>query len=166
MNDKVTADKADPVVGEEVTREFLDSIELEQLVLFARLNYGFSNVTTKTQSKEELVDLIMNAARKFKGNAEMKVVEKDAKVEVPPDYVKIRVSPGPYNPSNRPVPLGLNFKFATVPVNKDVVMHKKWLTCLKDAVQTKYFLDKSDPNGDKLGYMEEQSYPYSILERG
>lgn len=163
---EVTANEADPGVGENVTRDMLNKLDHGALVLFGRLNYGFDNVTTQTHGKEELTEMIMNAARKFKGNAEMRVVEKNEKVRVPKGYVKIRVSPGDHNPNNRPVPLGLNFKMATIPVNKDVIMHEKWLPCLEDAVQTKYYLDKTDPTGTKLGMMEQQSYPFSILERG
>ena len=138
----------------------------EGLVLFARMNYGLANVSTKSHPREELENLIMNAARKYKGNAEMRVVEMNEEVEVPPNYVKIRVSPGDYNPNQRPIPLGMNFKMATIPCNKDVVMHTKWLPCLQDAVQTKYYVYKSNPSRESLGWMEQHSYPFSILERG
>lgn len=161
------AKKATPEVGEQVSRELLKEMSHEGLVMFAKLNYGLTNISTNSNPREEIEDIIMNAARKYKGNAEMKVVDMNAEVEVPPGYVKIRVSPGDHNPNNRPVPVGLNFRMATIPVNKDVVMHEKWLPCLQDAVQTKYFVDKSDPSGrEQLGWMEQHSYPFSILERG
>lgn len=165
---KVTPSKkeANPVVGDVITRQILGDMDHGSMVLFARLNYGLTSISTKTHPKEELIEIIMNMARKLKGNAEMKVVDMDAEVEVPPGYVKIRIQGGKYNPNNRPVPVGLNFRMATIPVNKDVVMHEKWLTCLKDAVRDEYFVDRSDPREEKLGVMQSHSYPYSILERG
>ena len=160
------AKQATPEIGEEVTRDLLKEMTHEGLVLFARMNYALSNVSTKSHPRGELENLIMQAARKYKGNAEMKVVDMGEEVEVPKGYVKIRVSPGDNNPNQRPIPLGMNFRMATVPCNKDVVMHKKWLPCLQDAVQTKYFVDKSNPGSESLGWMEQHSYPFSILERG
>ena len=163
---ETVAVEATPEIGDEVSRSMLKEMDHASLVLFARLNYGMTGMTTQSNPREEVIELIMNAARKYKGNAEMKVVPMNEKVEVPPDYVKIRVQPGSNNPNQRPIPIGLNFKMATVPVNKDVIMHKKWLPCLEDAVQTKYFVDRSDPAKETLGLMEQHSYPFSILERG
>jgi len=157
--------EAAPVVGDSINRQILSDMTHESLVLFARLNYGMQ-VSTQTSTKGDLVELVMNTARRLKGNAEMKVVDMDGEVEVPPGYVKVRIQGGKYNPNNRPVPVGLNFKMATIPVNKDVVMHEKWLTCLKDAVRTEYFTDRSDPTRETLGSQEAHSYPYSVLERG
>jgi hypothetical protein len=162
-----SANEAAPVVGEEISRELLSEMDHPSLVMFARLNYGLTNISTKSHPREEIIDIIMNYARKYKGNAEMAVHDMNAEeVEVPPGYVKIRVQAGEFNPNNRPIPVGLNFRTATIPVNKDVVMPAKWLPCLEDAVQTKYYIDKSDPNNETLGWMEQHSYPFSILERG
>jgi hypothetical protein len=161
------ASEASPVVGVGVSREYLEGLDHEGVVMFARLNYGLAQISTKSNPKEEIVDIIMNAARKFQGNSEMSVHDMNtADVEVPPGYVKIRVQSGENNPNKRPIPIGLNFRMATIPVNKDVVMPDKWLPCLEDAVQTRYFIDKSDPNNETLGWMEQHSYPFSILERG
>ena len=160
---KVTA-KAAPEIGDEISRDDLNEMDHPSLVMFAKLNYGF-NVSTKTHPREELVDIIMNAARKYRGNAEMKVTEPGAKSDVPPNHVKIRVTPGDYNPNSRPIPVGLNFRMATIPVNKDVVMHEKWLPCLQDAVETRYYIDRSGPE-ETLGWREQQKYPFTILERG
>lgn len=160
---KATA-KATPATGDMVTREALSEMDHPSLVMFAKLNYGM-NVSTKSNPPGELIEMIMNAARKFKGNAEMKVVNMNEEVEVPPGYVKVRVSGGKYNPNNRPIPIGLNFRMATVPVNKDVVMHEKWLPCLQDAVRTEYYVDSSGPS-EELGFQEIHSYPFSIIERG
>jgi hypothetical protein len=158
--------EATPAVGDVINRQVLEDMTHADLVMFARLNYGMQGVTTKSSTKADLVDLMMNLARKLQGNAEMKVVEMDEEVEVPPGYVKIRLQGGKYNPNNRPIPVGLNFRMATIPVNKDIVMHGKWLTCLKDAIRTEYFVDRSDPHEETLGRMDSLSYPYSILERG
>jgi len=158
--------KATPEIGDEISRDMLAEMDHASLVMFARLNYGMTSLTTSSNPREEVIELIMNAARKYKGNAEMKVVSMNEEVEVPPGYVKIRVQPGANNPNQRPIPIGLNFRMATIPVNKDVVMHAKWLPCLEDAVQTRYYVDRSDPDREKLGWMEQHSYPFSILERG
>ena len=164
--EETVAIEATPAIEDEVSRDMLAEMDHASLVMFARLNYGMTGMTTKTNPREEVIDLIMNAARKFKGNAGMKVVAMNEEVEVPKDHVKIRVQAGSNNPNQRPVPLGLNFVMATIPVNKDVVMHKKWLSCLENAVQKKYFVDRTDPSRETLGYMEQHSYPFSILERG
>lgn len=163
---KTTSKKAEPAVGELFSREDLEQMDHPSLVMFARLNYGLQ-LNTKAHPKDECVDMIMSAARKFKGNAEMTVVEKDAAVEVPPGYIKIRVSPGDHNPNAHPIPIGLNFKLATIPVNMDVVMHKKWLPCLQDAVQTKYFVKRDPHTGEEqLSSHPQHSYPFSILQVG
>jgi hypothetical protein len=156
--------KAHPAVGDIVTRELLEEMDHTSLVMFGKLNYNLP-VAVSTNPRGEIIEMIMNAARRLKGNAEMSIVNMNEEVEVPPDYVKIRVSPGEHNPNMRPIPIGVNFKMATIPPNKDVVMHKKWLPALEDAVQTKYFVDRSGPE-ETLGWREEHTYPFSILERG
>lgn len=159
--------EATPVVGDVINRQILNDMGHEGLVLFARLQYGIDGVTTKTHAREELVEMVMNYARKYSGNAEMKVLKRGEEgAEVPPGYVKVRVQAGKYNPNMRPIPVGLNFKMATIPVNKDVIMPAKYLVCLEDAVRTEYFVDRSDPNNETLGWQESHSYPYSVLERG
>jgi hypothetical protein len=165
---KKTASKkaSKPEVGVPFSRDDLNEMEHGSLIVFARLDYGLEMNTT-AHPKDEVIEAIMNAARKFKGNSEMKVVEKDADVEVPPDYVKIRVSPGDHNPNAHPIPIGLNFRLATIPCNMDVVMHKKWLPCLQDAVQTKYFTKRDPITGhESLQSQPQHSYPFSILQVG
>ena len=156
------AEEATPAVGEEFSRDMLTKMNKQQLVAFAKLTYGLNLVAEQTH-KEELIDFIMNAARKFKGNAEMTVVKMGADVEVPPGYVKIRVSPGDHNPNNRPVPIGLNFRMATIPVNRDVVMSGAWLPCLQDAVERRYFVGKDHHGDETLDWNDQHKYPFSIL---
>lgn len=158
--------KAGPAVGELFSREDLEEMDHPSLIMFGRLNYGLQ-LNINANPKTDCIERIMSAARKFKGNAEMTVVEKDASVEVPPGYVKIRVSPGEHNPNAHPIPIGLNFRLATIPVNMDVVMHKKWLPCLQDAVQTKYFIKRDPTTGkESLESHPQHSYPFSILQVG
>ena len=107
----------------------------------------------------------MSAARKYKGNSAMRVVKDEDKTKCPADHVKIRVSAGKYNPNQRPIIVGLNFEMASIPCNKDIIMHKKWLTCLNDAVRTNYFVDKTGVE-ETLGYQYEHQYPFSVLDRG
>lgn len=156
------AQEAEHEVGDIVSRETLKKFNKSELATYGRANYGLS-ITPANNTAEEMVDLIMNAARKFKGNAEMRVVNMGEAVEVPKGYVKIRVQPGEYNPGQRPIPIGLNFRMATVPVNKDVVMHGKWLPCLQDAVQRKYFKTRLDDGAETLGWNDQHSYPYTIM---
>jgi len=154
-------DETIPEEGE-ISRSSLQKLSKAELCNVGRLAYGMNmNVN---EPKETLVDLIINAAHRFKGNAEMKVVNMNEKVEVPNGYVKIRVQPGEHNPNARPIIVGLNFKMASIPPNKDVVMHGKWLTCLQDAVETKYSVVKSTETGrDELVTNEQHKYPFSLL---
>lgn len=156
------ASEATPEVGDIVSRDTLQKFKKDELVAYARLTYDL-NLHAEQMHKEELLDVIMSAARKFKGNAEMKSVRMGTEVEVPEGYVKIRVSPGNHNPNNRPIPVGLNFVMATIPVNRDVVMHGKWLPCLEDAVERRYYVGK-DPHGEEtLDWNDQHKYPFSIL---
>lgn len=156
------ANEATHEIGDIVSRETLKKFNKSELATYGRVNYGL-NVSPSNNTAEEMIDLIMNAARKFKGNAEMKVVNMGEAVEVPKGYIKIRVQPGDHNPNQRPVPLGLNFRMATVPVNKDVVMHGKWLPCLQDAVERKYFKTRTSDGEETLGWNDQHKYPYTIM---
>jgi hypothetical protein len=150
-----------PAEGE-ISRQSLEKLAKAEICNIGRLAYGINmNVN---EPKKTLIDLVINAAHKFKGNAEMRVVEMNEEVEVPAGYVKIRVQPGDHNPNARPIIVGLNFKMASIPCNKDVVLHGKWLTCLEDAVETKYSVRKSTETGrDELVVNEQHKYPFSIM---
>lgn len=156
------ANEATHEVGDIVSRDTLEKMNKSELATFGRSLYGL-DISPATNPKNEMVDLIMNAARKFKGNAEMKVVNMNEEVEVPKGCVKVRVSPGDHNPGQRPIPLGLNFRMATVPVNKDVVMSGKWLPCLQDAVERKYFVSRGPDGTEQLDWRDQHKYPFSVL---
>jgi hypothetical protein len=158
-----TLDKATPEVGDMISRETLVKMNKNELAAFARHSYDL-NLNPEQTHKEELIEFIMSAARKFKGNAEMKAVRMNDQVDVPPGYVKVRVSPGDHNPNNRPIVVGLNFMMASIPVNMDVVMHGKWVACLQDAVERKYFVSRNEmTNREILDYNDQHKHPYSIL---
>lgn len=162
---KTSSKQALSTVGQEFTRDDLEEMDHPSLVLFARLNYNL-DLSTASHPRDECIKMIMNANRRFKGNADMQVVEMGAKAEVPPGHVKIRVSPGNHNPNARPIVVGLNFKMASIPCNKDVILPNKWLPCLQDAIQEKYFVKRGVDGKEELVSAPEHSYPFSILERG
>lgn len=156
------ATDAESTVGTELTRDTLAKLNVAELEAMSQQLFGLK--LPRGLAKIELIDSILSASRQAQGNREMKVVEKDAKVEVPKGHVKIRVSPGDYNPNHRPIPVGLNFRMALIPVNKDIVMPAKWLPCLQDAVTTKYALTRNESTGrDELTAHEEHRYPFTIL---
>lgn len=158
--------KANPVLGETMNREALEQIDHDGLLAYGRLQYGLP-LNKSANAKEEVIDMILNAARQFKGNAQMKTVGREEKVGLKKGQVRVRVSPGPHNPNNRPIVVGLNFKMATIPVNRDIIMDEKWLTCLHDAVRTNYSMGQDDVTGQEtLQWTEEHQYPYSVLDRG
>lgn len=157
------ANEATSALGTESTREALKKLTAVELENMARSLYGLN--ISNGMEKKELINLMVNASQKFKGNAEIKVVpENDETVEVPKGYVKIRVSPGPHNPKNRPIPLGLNFKMATIPVNRDVVIPGKWMSCLQDAVESRASIGFDDNGRETLIWTDQHKYPFSILE--
>ena len=157
------ANEAKPEVGVDVSRETLSKMNKTELCSYGRVVYGLPLHIDGTH-KEEMIDQIMSAGRKFQGNQGMIAVKMDAEVDVPPGYVKIRVSPGEYNPNNRPVVVGLNFKMATIPVNMDVVMPGKWVVCLKDAVERRYFMTRDPASGKEfLETNDQHKHPFSIL---
>ena len=139
----------------------LTAIELENL---ARSLYGL-NISNGTP-KKDLIELIVSATQKYRGNAEMQVVSPTAKpedVEVPDGFVKIRVSPGPHNPKAPPIIVGLNFKMASIPCNRDVVMHGKWLSPLQDAVEGRAVMGVNEEGREELQFVEGHKYPFTIL---
>lgn len=154
--------QANPVVGDIVSRDTLLKMNKNELSGYATTVYGLS-INPEQTHKEEMVDFIMSAARKFKGNAAMKAVKMNTDVEVPEGYVKIRVSPGDHNPKSRPIVVGLNFDMATIPVNKDVVMHGKWVPCLEDAIERKYYVTRNEHGVEELDFNDQHKYPFSIL---
>lgn len=154
-------DETIPAEGE-ITRASLQKLSKPEICTIGRLTYGLTmNIN---EPKESLINLIINAAHKFKGNSEMRVVEINEAVEVPKGCVKIRVQPGEHNPKRRPIIVGLNFRMASIPVDKDVVLAGKWLSPLKDAVETKYLVRQNTATGkDELVATEQHKYPFSIL---
>ena len=156
------ATEAESTIGTALSRDSLAKLNIAELESMAQGLFGLK--LSKGLAKVELIDSILSASYHAKGNAEMKIVEKDEKVEVPKGYVKIRVSPGDHNPSQRPIPVGLNFRMALIPVNKDIVMPAKWLPCLQDAVTTKYTMGRNPDTGrEELMAHEEHRYPFTII---
>ena len=143
------------------TREELVDWNKQELVSFANKMFGL-NVSNRN-NKEEIADLIIKAQNKMLGNKEVTIVDEDDTTKVKPGYIKVRIQPGKYNPKNRPIFVSHNFRPATIPVNVDVVIPAYYESCLKDAVQSSYYYDR---DAGELRYQEENSYPYSVLERG
>jgi len=145
-------------------RQELESMDIEQLVVYANMNYGLE--VNKAFAKHDLINMIDAAQRKFKGNENIRVVNADDVGKVGPGMVKIRVQPGKYDVVPRPIVVGLNFKLATIPVNRDVIIPAKYLVCLEDAVQDTFHQHKNDHGELETVIQQEHAYAYSILERG
>jgi hypothetical protein len=143
------------------TKEALEEMDHIDLVRFANTMYGLN--VNKDYEHHDLVDMVVKSQRLYKGNAAIKIVNDGNEDEVPPGYMKIRVQPGKWNPNNRPIFISHNFKSATIPVNKDLIMPSQYESCLKDAVRDEYF---NDPDTREFIKQEVQSYPYSVLDRG
>lgn len=144
-----------------LTEQELDGMDDLELVRLANTRYAL-NVSTQYQHAE-LVGMIFKAQKKFKGNADVSIVDEDDDTKLKPGFIKVRVQPGNYNPKNRPIFISHQFKPATVPVNVDVVMPAKYENCLKDAIRSEYFMD-DDTN--QLIKQNVHSYPFSVIERG
>lgn len=155
------ATEATSEIGTLLSRDSLAKLNVAELEQMSVTFFGLK--LPKGLSKVELIDNILGASRKAQGNQEMKIVEKDTKVDVPKGYVKIRVSPGDHNPNHRPVPVGMNFRMALIPVNKDIVMPAKWLPCLQDAVTRKYTVGRDESGKEALQAHDEHRYPFTIL---
>lgn len=156
------ATEAGSALGTDSTQDALKKLTAIELENMARSLYGLN--ISNGMDKAELINLIVNATQKYRGNADIKVVpENDSSVEVPKGYVKIRVSPGPHNPKNRPIPVGLNFKMATIPVNRDVVIPGKWMPCLEDAIESRATIGMDDSGRETLIWTDQHKYPFSIL---
>lgn len=159
------ATEANPAVGEDsiLSRDTLEKMTKQELAKFAQAMYNL-RLAPEQQDKREMVDQVLSATRRFKGNSDMLVVkENDKTTEVPPGYVKVKVSPGDHNPNNRPVIVGLNFQMASIPVNKPVIMPGKWMTCLEDAIERRYFVGRDQHGDDTLDWTDQHKYPFSIL---
>jgi hypothetical protein len=158
--------KTTPGLGEVMNRETLEQFTHIELITYARLQYDLK-LNKDSNAREEVIEMILNAARRFKGNAEMRTVAMDDKSAIPMGMVKVRVSPGPHNPNARPIIVGLNFQMASIPCNRDTIMDEKWLTCLQDAVRTNYRVGYDEATGkDGLQWTEEHQYPFSVVDRG
>lgn len=155
------ATEAESVKGTTMNRDSLAKLNIAELESMSQMFFGLK--LPKGLSKVELIESILSASRQAQGNQEMKIVEKDTKVEVPKGYVKIRVSPGDHNPNHRPIPVGLNFRMALIPVNKDIVMPAKWLPCLQDAVARKYQVGRDESGKETLVAHDEHRYPFTLL---
>ena len=156
------ATKANPAEGDVLSRDTLSKMSKHELAKFAKTMYSLS-LNPEQSHKDEMIDQLMSAIRRFQGNSDIRVVQQgDKTTEVPPGYVKIKVSPGDHNPHNRPVIVGLNFKMASIPVNKEVILPGKWMTCLEDAVERKYYVGR-DETGETLDWTDQHKYPFSIL---
>lgn len=156
------ADEATHEVGDIVSPETLKKLNKSELATLGRSLYGL-NVSPATNSADEMRDLIVNASRKFKGNAEMKVLEQGEKAGVPPGHVKIKVNQGQHNPNEHPIPLGMNFRMATIPVNREVIMPGKWMPCLEDAVERRYSVRRGADGVEELAASDQHKYPFTLL---
>jgi hypothetical protein len=146
-------------------RQALEELSHEELVAYANINYGLE--VNKGYSVPDLISMISRTQQQFKGNDSIKVVNaRDTHTEVPPGHVKIRVQPGKYDRIPRPVVIGLNFKLATIPVNKDVIIPEKYLVCLQDALQDTLHQYKDEQGELVTEILQEHAYAFSILERG
>ena len=162
----MTHSEALPDTGAVMSREALEAIDHDGLLAYGRLQYALP-ISKSHNDRNEIIEMILEAARKFKGNAGMTQVSTDDTRTLGMGQVKVRVSPGPHNPNNRPVIVGMNFEMASIPVNIDTIMDEKWLPCLSDAVRTNYRVGKDPLTGeDTLEYTDEHQYPFSVLDRG
>lgn len=142
-------------------RDQLAQMEMPDLVRYANEHFGLG--VTKDYNKFDIINQIEQSMRKFKGNAMMRVVGDGDKGPVPPGMMKIRLRPGKHDRIPRPVIVGHQFKIASVPVNRDVIMPAKYLVCFEDAVQDVYFTDEVTK---EWVCQEEHAYSYSVLEMG
>jgi len=140
----------------------LNKLNMTELVSYANSTFGLN--VNKDYQKTDLINMIVQSQRKFKGNAQIRVLDKgDTSTETPPGHVKIRVSPGKYDRTPRPIIIGHQFKLCSVPVNKDVIIPAKYLVCFEDAVQDVYFQDEETK---EFVCQSEHAYAYSVLDRG
>lgn len=141
-------------------RETLQKLNIKELVAYANSTFGLN--VTKDYQKNDLINMIEQSQRKFKGNAGIRVLSKGDTSACPPGFIKIRVQPGKYDKTPRPIIIGHNFKLCSVPVNKDVMLPAKYLVCLSDAVQDTYFQTEEG----EFVCQPEHAYSYSVLEIG
>ena len=143
----------------------LEGMTHEELIAYGNLNYGLN--VNKGFAKPDLISMISRSQQQFKGNDQIQVVNaSDNSKSVPPGFVKIRVQPGKYDKIPRPVVIGLNFKLATIPVNRDVIIPAKYLVCLEDAIQDTLHQYSDDMGELVTEIQQEHCYAFSILERG
>lgn len=143
------------------SREELEAMDEMDLISYANLNYGLG--VNKEMPKYELVNLLDRTQRKFKGNENVRVLRRGEEYTCRPGEVRIRCRPGKHDKVPRPIIVGHQFKIASIPINVDVIIPAKYLTCLQDAVQDTYF---QDPETRELIRQEEYTYDFTILERG
>jgi hypothetical protein len=144
-----------------MNREELEQLSITDLVMYANLNFGLG--VTKDYNQFDIINQIEQSQRKFKGNALMRVVDEGDDGPVGPGMMKIRVRPGKHDRIPRPVIVGHQFKIASVPVNRDVIMPARYLVCFEDAVQDVYFTDELTK---EWVCQQEHAYSYSVLEMG
>lgn len=142
----------------------LKKLNIAELVEYGNQNLGLG--VTKDYAKGDIINMILQGQRKFKGNAAIRVLSDGDTSKVPPGMIKIRVRPGKYDRIPRPVIIGHQFKLCSVPVNRDVLIPAKYLVCFEDAVQDVYFQQDNDDGTKEFVCQKEHAYSYSVLERG
>ena len=141
------------------SRTELMDMTKDELVVYA--NSTFNLNVNKQFNKADLVEQIMSARGRFSGNANVKIAGEDD--TVPPGHVKVRIRPNRYDKTPRPAIIGLNFKMASVPVNKDVILPAAYLSCFAYAQEDVYF---QDPDTQELVRTKEYAHDYTVLEWG
>lgn len=144
-----------------MNREEMEALDSQELINYANLNFGLG--VNKDYNRFDIINQVEQAQRKFKGNATMRVVGEGDDGRVGPGMMKIRIRPGKYDRIPRPVIIGHQFKIASVPVNRDVIMPARYLVCFEDAVQDTYFTDEVT---QEWVCQQEHAYSYSVLEMG
>ncbi len=124
--------------------EMLEGMTKQELVKYGNITYGL-NMTGK-YSKPDLVNAIKQTARKFKLNEGMRVGDNLKDEELQPGMAEIQLHRTEITKGEKSAIVGLNGRFAALPIGPRFWCPLELLAILRDAVRIEYEQDKSvDP---------------------
>lgn len=139
--------------------EMLEGMTKPELVRYARLTYGLS-VTAKL-NKHDLIAAIKKAASQFTMNAEFSSETEIKDNGLKPGYAEIQLHRNDTMKGLKSAIVGLNGKFASLPIGQRFGCPIELVAVLENAVRLEY---EQDPETNELVERTVHSYPYTIFD--
>lgn len=140
--------------------EMLEGMTKQELVKYGKITFGLP--FTGKYERTDMINQIKQSARKFQLNDNIRVGEELAKEDLMPGFAEIQLHRTDMLKKSRSVIVGLQGKFASLPIGPKFWCPVELLNILKDAVRIEYDQDTTvEP--PELVAKEVHAYPFTVF---